>query len=84
MRISKPNIPRPNITGRITNNFVWQWKLFIIAGMLAVIGGTLAIAGPVLLAMMAFSGQLLGVVGAAAMFAVGIALILIVYLWLTL
>lgn len=78
-----PDLPSPDISGSIVNSPVWQWRHFILAMIIATIGVTLAIAGPVLLVMMALSGELLAVVAASAMLSVGIALTFAVYLWLT-
>lgn len=67
----------------VRNSAVYQWRLFIYAGLAGTLGITLAVAGIVLLAMMAVGGSVLGVVGAAAMLGAGIVLTVSVYLWLT-
>lgn len=86
MRISKPeiSIPRPKIRNALSNSFLWQYRLFLLAGLVGVAGLALAIGGLVLVPMMAFSGSVTGVVAAAFMLAVGLVLTVGDYIWLTL
>lgn len=86
MRISKPDlsIPRPNIKEAIAESTIWRFKLFIVAALVGMVGITLVVSGLVLVPMLAFSGSMLGVVGASAMLGLGIVLMLADYLWLTL
>lgn len=62
---------------------VWQYRDFVIAGLSAAAGISATLAGVILLALMAISGSVLGVIITSVSIGGGVVLLISVYLWLT-
>jgi len=73
-------VPTPSEETRLKASIYSRLGLALLA---LVVGATLVISGLVLIPMMAFAYEVLAVVGAAAMMAVGVAMAGGSYLWLT-
>jgi len=62
---------------------VWQYRDFVVAGLSAAAGISAILAGLILLALMALSGSVLGVIITSMSIGSGIVLLIGVYMWLT-